>query len=184
MISEHSINLSIDIALHVLILFTFLTIFFFVYITKLEKQSINDITSSVIEEKTNTFLDQLDNWNKKLQVGDIDWKKLDKITENLKQNYTQEAPAITQNNNRLLRNSIIIIVVIFVVLNGVILYLNLFTTYKIHMMHIVITNIIIFSITGAIEYLFFMNVASKYIPVTPDYTANTVLDRVKYNINK
>ena len=43
-------------------------------------------------------------------------------------------------------------------------------------------NVIIFSITGIIEYLFFMNVASKYIPVTPDIISNTMLERVKQNI--
>ena len=183
MISERSINLSIDIALHVLILFTFLTIFFFVYVSKLEKQSINNVTTSLIQDQTSTFLEKIDIWDKKLGV-DIDWKKLDDLSQNMEKNYNKEVPEIKKNNNNLLKNSIIIIVVIFIILNGVIFYFNFFTNYKIHMWHIIITNIIIFSITGVIEYLFFMKVASKYIPVTPDFTSTSVLDRIKYNINK
>ena len=42
MLSDHSINMSVDIALHVFILFTFLSIFFFAYVSKLEKQNVND----------------------------------------------------------------------------------------------------------------------------------------------
>ena len=44
-------------------------------------------------------------------------------------------------------------------------------------------NLIIFSITGLIEYLFFANVASKYVPVTPDVISKTMLERAKYNID-
>jgi len=42
-------------------------------------------------------------------------------------------------------------------------------------------NIIIFSITGLIEYFFFMNVASKYVPVMPNEITDTMLERIKHN---
>jgi hypothetical protein len=29
-----------------------------------------------------------------------------------------------------------------------------------------------------------MNVASKYIPVTPDVISDTILERIKYNLGK
>ena len=55
---------------------------------------------------------------------------------------------------------------------------------NINISHILIMNLIIFSITGIIEFLFFNFVASKYIPVTPDTISNTALERLKYNINE
>ena len=45
-------------------------------------------------------------------------------------------------------------------------------------------NIVIFVFIGAIEAYFFMNIASKYIPVTHDFVATTVLERIKNNIKK
>jgi len=64
-----------------------------------------------------------------------------------------------------------------------IIFIKYYTKYDLKLKHIIITNIIIFSITGFIEYLFFTLVATKYTPFTPDFTAKTVLDRIKYNIN-
>ena len=40
-------------------------------------------------------------------------------------------------------------------------------------------NFIIFSITGIIEYLFFIKVASKYNPIPPNMLLNTVLNKIK-----
>jgi len=182
MLSDHSINMSVDIALHVFILFTFLSIFFFAYVSKLEKQNVNDTTNSVINEETNGFLNELDKWDKKLDIG-INWKNVDKIAIDMQKDYNKNVSSIEDNNKKLLKTSIIIIVVIFILLIASIIFIKYYTTYDLKLKHIIITNIIIFSITGFIEYLFFTLVATKYVPFTPDFTAKTVLDRIKYNIN-
>ena len=182
MLSEHSINMSVDIALHVFILFTFLSIFFFAYISKLEKQNINDTTNSVINEQTDKFLNELDNWDKKINIG-INWKNVDKLAIDMQNENNKNVTYIEDNNKNLLKTSIIIIVVIFILLIASIIFIKYYTKYDLKLKHIIITNIIIFSITGFIEYLFFTLVATKYTPFTPDFTAKTVLDRIKYNIN-
>lgn len=174
--------MSVDIALHVFILFTFLTIFFFLYISKLEKQSVDDITNTVINNQTGNFLDEIDKWDKKLSIG-VKWQNLDKIALDMKTEYGKTVPSIQNNNNNLLKISIITIIVIFILLILYILFIKYFTSYDLKLKHIIITNIIIFSITGLTEYLFFSEVAIKYSPVTPDFTSKTVLERIKYNIN-
>lgn len=186
--NDYKINFSLDIALHVLILFTFLTIFFFAYISKLEKENLNNITNDVVVNKTSSLLDGIDgwqtklnNWNDKFDIN-IDWKVLDGIGDTLVQNSKDESPEIKKNNDNLFKYSIIAIIIAFVLFIGITIFLKYYMKYDIHIKHILIMNLIIFSITGGIEYLFFKNVASKYVPVTPDFTTNTVLDRIKYNI--
>lgn len=176
-------NFSLDIVLHVLILFTFLTIFFFAYVSKLEKQSLDNTVSDVINNKTNTFLTKFDQLSTKYDVK-VNWNIIDNIADNLIKNSQGEVPEIKQNNDRLFKDSIIAIIAGFTLFIMSVIFLKYYMKYDVHIGHILLLNIVIFSITGAIEYLFFMKVASKYIPVTPDVISNTILERLKYNLGK
>jgi hypothetical protein len=41
-------------------------------------------------------------------------------------------------------------------------------------------NMFTFTIIGAIEFWFFMNIASKYIPITQSEVINSLFERLKY----
>ena len=182
MISEHyNINFSLDIVLHVLILFTFLTVFFFAYVSKLEKQSLDNTVTNTITDNTTNFLNNFDQISNKYNVK-VNWNIINNIADNLVKNSQGEVPEIKQNNDRLFKGSIIAISIGFILFIVSIIVLKYFLNYDIHIGHILLMNVIIFSITGVIEYLFFMKVASKYIPVTPDVISNTILEGVKKNI--
>ena len=178
---HYNINFSLDIVLHVLILFTFLTVFFFAYVSKLEKQSLDNTVSDTITGNTNNFLNNFDEISNKYNVK-FNWNVVNDIADNLVKNSQGEVPEIKENNDRLFKDSIIAIGIVFILFITSIIVLKYFLNYDIHIGHIILMNVIIFSITGIIEYLFFMNVASKYIPVTPDIISNTMLERVKQNI--
>jgi hypothetical protein len=182
----YNINFSLDIALHVLILFTFLTIFFFTYISKLEKQNLDNTTNNAIINNMDSLLDSVDKFQEKLKemnkIINIDWKAADNIADTLIQNSQGESQKIKENNDKLFKGSIIAISVAFAFFTGLVIFLKYYMGYDIHVKHILLMNFIIFSITGAIEFWFFQNVASKYIPVGPDFVSNTILERVKYNI--
>jgi len=177
----YNINFSLDIVLHVLILFTFLTVFFFAYVSKLEKQSLDNTVTDTINNNTTNFLNSFDEISNKYNVK-VDWNTVNNIADNLIKNSQGEVPEIKQNNDRLFKGSMIGIIIGFILFIGSVIFLKYFLNYDIHIWHIILMNVIIFSITGLIEYLFFMNVASKYIPVTPDVISNTMLERVKKNI--
>lgn len=185
---DYKVNFSLDIGLHVLILFTFLTIFFFAYISKLEKQNLDNVTNNVIIEKSDSILNSIDdwqnnlnNWNKNFDI-EINWKTIDCIADKLIEDSKDVSPKIKQNNDDLFKGSIIAICTAFFLFIGLTLFLKYYMKYDIHVKHILIMNFVIFSLTGLIEFLFFQDVASKYIPVTPDFTTNTVLERIKTNI--
>lgn len=185
---NYNINFYLDIGLHVLILFTFLTIFFFAYISKLEKQNLDNVTNNIILEKTNYILDStknwqnnLNNWNKNFNIN-INWKNIDCIANKLIESSKDQTPEIKKNNDNLFKESIIIIIIAFFVFVSITLFFKYYMKYDIDIKHILFINLIIFSFTGMIEYLFFKYVATKYVPVTPDFTSKTVLNRIKTNI--
>jgi hypothetical protein len=180
---DYVTNFSLDIALHVLILFTFLAIFFFAYVSKLEKQSLDNTISDVINNKTNTFLTEFDQISKKYDIN-VNWNIINNMGDNLIKNSQGEVPEIKKNNDNLFKGSIITIITGFILFTIIVIFLKYYMKYDVHIGHILLINIIIFSLTGVIEYLFFMNVASKYIPVTPDVISDTILERIKYNLGK
>ena len=183
MINNYNINFGLDILFHVFILFTFLTIFFFSYVSSLEKQNLTELTTNIINNDTNVTMNKLNELSSKFNYN-INWKSLDTIASNLIESSKKNIPEIEQNNEKLFNLSIIIFSVLFIFIILLILYLKFFTSFDIHLRHILITNLIIFSITGLVEYIFFAYVASKYTPIMPDTISNTILDRLKTNINK
>ena len=65
---HHNLNFSLDVALHVLILFTFLTIFFFAYVSKLEKQSLDNTITNSVSDNTNTLLNDIKQLSQKYNI--------------------------------------------------------------------------------------------------------------------
>lgn len=179
--SVKNINFSLDIALHVLILFTFLTIFFFSYISKLTKQSLDYVTNDAINNQTDDILNKINDLSSKYNFK-INWNKINDISTNIINKSNNDTPEITENNDRLLTGSIIAIIIAFIIFIVIIIVLKYHFKYDIHIKHILIMNLVIFSLTGLIEYLFFVNVASIYIPVTPNFTTDTMLEEVKKQI--
>lgn len=191
--NKNKLNLSIDIILHVLILFTFLTIFFFAYISKLEKQNLDSLTNDLVQNKTSKVLDELNDFQKKAdalsdkiplgkKVVNIDWNKLNNVTDNMMAKSKEASPEIKKNNDNLFRESMIIIGVLFFLFIGSIIVFKFILKYDIDLKHIFLMNLIVFSIAGGVEFLFFNFIASKYIPVTPDVTTNEVIDVIKKNL--
>ena len=94
-----------------------------------------------------------------------------------------ELPEIVANNKKLKWYSFYMIAFLFVVLLGIICYYKFYKKVDINLKYILVENLIFFIFIGIIEALFFIKIAAKYIPVTPDFVSTTLLDRIKYNIN-
>lgn len=182
MISEQQANYSLNIGLHVLMLFTFLTVLFFVIIVSKEKESINNAMNNVINKQIPKLLDGINDINKKYNIGTIDWTKLNILAENVYNNSQGDSQETIDNNNRLKWVSIIIIITLTVILLGLFLYYKFILKFNITIKRIIGENIVIFIFIGIIEYVFFMSIASKYIPTTNELVSNTIFDSIKKRI--
>ena len=65
-----------------------------------------------------------------------------------------------------------------------ILYYKYIKQVELDLAGIFIENAIIFSFAGLIEYLFFVYIATSYIPVTPDIIATTTFNKISSNFTK
>lgn len=175
---DKTANYRINISLHVLILFTFLTVLFFTYISKLERESISNVITSSINDNIGNTLTKIAN-------SDVDkyinWGNLNNMAKDIQTTSKGESKDVTSNHQRLLIVGICIISGLAMIISIMYVYYYL-NGAKINFMKILIENAIVFSFVGIIEFLFFTKIASKYVPVSPDMLSDTILERVKYKL--
>lgn len=182
MITPKQVHHAINISTHVLILFTFLTIFFFTFISVKEKDLVDGELKNAIADNIPKLLDKIQDINKS---NTLDWNKIKQFAVNIQKKYNNKPdPDIKKSNDKLFNISIGIAVGLFVFIISAVCYFTLYKKYDIGLKSILIDNIIIAILIGGVEAFFFVSVAFKYIPTTSSDMFTQIIDRVTYNINK
>jgi hypothetical protein len=176
--SQNNLTLLINILIHIFILFIFLSGFFFYYIAKKEEESLNNQVDFICK-KIPDILKTLDERDKNKVIK---WETIKYKTEQeSKYDDLDLDEHINYNNNNLKYISVVISITILILIFLIYIYSNL-SGNNINISYIITENIFIFIFIGMIEFLFFKNVASKYIPIFPVDVSTTLLERIKYNI--
>jgi len=157
----HYINLFFSVYLHTFLLFCFLTILFWLIIRKTESDSIN-----------NEIVNSINSNLKNIHISDGIFT--DSEGKYLKTLYEGKNLTVERNNNQLFMFNIVFIVLLLVGLLSSIFVRYMFCKQGFNWLEVIGENIIILIMVGAIEYFFFMNIASKYVPVKPSYLPSVV----------
>ena len=159
-------NLFFSITLHICLLFTFLSAFFWLVISKTETRSINRELEHTINKIKNMDLFKNIPNRKEIKQYLIDY-------------FSDQNKSRQKNNDLLFTMNICIIVLLFVVLLAVIYVRVVICKESIPVYEIIIENILILLFVGALEYFFFQNIASKYAPVDPSYLTESLEKYIK-----
>jgi len=180
MITPENSHQGVNIAVHMWILFVFLTVFFFTFIAKTERKADRSELSDIIKKETPIVFDSLDK-----AAGDyIQWNKINDIAEKIKTRYKGKDPLIDQHNNKLLKTAIIICGAFLFIIIAVIMYFTLYKKYHIGLKEILSENLLITVLVGIVEAVFFFNITLKFVPVTTSDLITDLVDRTEYQINK
>ena len=158
---EQYINLFFSVYLNVVILFSFLTVFFWVVISNTNRQTINN-------EVVNNITTNLKNIHISNQIF------TDESNKYLLKYYEGENSVVGRSNKQLFKLNIAFIFLLFF---GLIL--AIFVKYIIcgkgfNWLQVISENLLILIIAGSIEYYFFFNIADKYVPIMPSYLPNVI----------
>jgi hypothetical protein len=176
----------LDILIHVFILTSILSIFFIVVIVPIEKNELNNEVNKNIEDGVKHIIDEMKSTkdtNKsslqfliKLATGEdvsVD-KASNEFVQRLKSYYSGENEVNETYNKGLVLN--LITVIGFLLISIIAIYFifksscgkcpKIFT--------LIGENLLLFTIIGIIEYIFFIKFASKYIPIKPSLIIKTV----------
>jgi hypothetical protein len=168
-------NFDINIILHIVILFSFLSIFFKLYISNIEKNAFNDQIKNMIQNINPTI--------EKLKENDLIKNLINQIPNNVKDLYSNENENLTKYNNSIFHNILVTNSILWISLVIIILMSKSCNT-NINIFQIIIENIATFSMIGLFEYWFFTHISFKYIPVEPSFIYKQTLESIKTNLNK
>jgi len=172
------VNFNINLFLHFLILFSFLSIFFVLIISKASTLAFNNEVERLIGELLHNKIDEL---KKKSD-------EFDQITNILPLNklyneYQKGNLLVNQHNNNLIKIIIIINVFLWMFFVASLILLNNCNSH-IDIKEIILENIIIFGCVGIVEYYFFTRIAIKFVPVEPSFISKQFLESLKNKLQK
>ena len=174
---KYSTYFALDIMIHTLILFTFLSIFFFMYVSKIEQSAFESEIGDLIEESLTNILDE----NKSESKAII--SPLKPVLVPLQNLYNGPSRLSMERNSLVKFTAIFIIVLMICCILSIIITLQTDCGEHVHMGHIIVENIVVFICIGIVEFWFFTNVAIKYIPTSPSLMINTMLTALKQQLN-
>jgi hypothetical protein len=172
---EYKINIISDLGVHALILFTFLTSFFLMYVSKLSVEELKGQLNNIIEND----LGQMIRENKE-KYKELLSQPLNMIPYNkLKTYYSKEDPFQKMNNSWLKESLLITNFGLFIIVIGSIFLISNICTLKIDIMDLIKINVLTFLGIGIVEYLFFTRVALNYVPTPPSLLLDTIIRNTK-----
>lgn len=174
MMTKPYVVMTINIAMHVLILFTILSLFFMLYIAPVEKNALDKEIKNQVDDLITSNSVHISDDLKKIIHSDA--------VNKMKEVYSKPHKLATQHNSWLYTSIITTNVAMFLLVTISTLLLIYQCNQCIPIGHVMLENIITFIFVGFIEYLFFTRVALKYIPTPPSAIVNRVLYKLK-NIN-
>jgi hypothetical protein len=158
---EDLINIICNYFIHSFILFTFLSIFFIFFISKLTKETFNTEITHLIHNAMKSL-------------------KIPKLSNNFNLNTLINAfskpDLTTKMYNELLLNSLVIVNILL--WTGLIITVSILKYYNwntLELSVISLENLLIFSVVGIIEYLFFTQIAFNFVPVEPSFIKSQLI---------
>jgi len=179
-ISKNTI-FSVNIVVHMLILFTFLTLFFMFYVSKIASNAFEKEFDILIGKNVLKYLQENDDGQIKYALqSSTSMNALDTFEKW----YSQSSKDVETHNTWMRRMSYTIIgfVIISIALAIGLLYFS--CGQKVPIGTILYENVIIFTFIGIAEYLFFTNIAMKFIPAPPSLLVKSVIDAFKRELTK
>lgn len=160
----------LDIFIHAFILLSVLTAFFYIVIATNERRALNDKVKGAIDSSVSG-----------LPTG-ISVQQQEHI-KNTSKFIKDEFEAINDSDeiyNDSLRNYIIIIIAAtFIVMVVVWFLLKYIESRNLNMFDLISFNLILFGVIGIMEYLFFINFASSFVPVKPSFLEEQLYEDLK-----
>lgn len=168
------INQCLVIFLHIFLLSIFEPYFYFMYITKLEKEALFDIIDSYIFKLNNYYL-LLDN-NIKIEISD-NYNLISNFTEFL---YMSNEDLISQSikKQELINKSIFISIQIFGIL-FIFSIIGIIIRKHISIKYIILENIIMITLLAYYEYTFFNKIILNYDPISKSEINNYIISEIE-----
>jgi hypothetical protein len=171
------INFSMNLFVHVIFLFTILSVLFIFVIAKISSDAINNEIIHLVNENINEHYSKFNDNQRNVFKNILNVMPLDKLSK-----YYDQPEKVRDTNNKHVFNSMKLTIVLLLILLIIIVIVSRLLCHQIPMKHIIVENSIIFTGIGVVEFLFFKNIILKYIPIQPSFLLTYLFNSVKNKI--
>jgi hypothetical protein len=165
--------IGINITVHIIILFSFLSLFFFLYVSKIEGQAFKSEISDVIQTNMQTTLEK----NKSVALPMIS-QSMPYLEYAKLQVQGPEEASVKQNFFIKFCASFVVLLLIAICLS-IMLTLTFDCDKNVPLSEILLENTATFVLVGILEFIFFTKIAIKFVPAPPTLMMKTIISRVK-----
>ena len=168
-----NINFNVDLFMHFIILFSFLTILFIYLISKLSSDAFNGEVGHLLKDiihKNTEKMKKDPSFENNSKLLPLD--KLHKMFKN-------QEPTVKTHNEALIRLIVTINALLWLFFIVLLLVLKYNCDSNLNLKEIIFENLVLFTFVGFVEYLFFTKIALKFIPVEPSFISKQFLDALK-----
>lgn len=170
----------LNVFLHILILWAFLTVFFFFHIAKLSKDALDNELGGYIDEYLPQSLNDMNPADRERLRVALKNMPLEKFMNFY---YATPSPEVVTNNDWNLRSALTSLGFLAVIFITMVIILKFNCAPGVSVWKIIGENIVAFTFVGLIEFAFFTLVAFKYVPVLPSKITNDLIARLKQNFS-
>jgi len=166
----------VNIVMHMLILFTFLSAFYLFYITTVSTEAIEGEIGEGIDKGVDALVQGNESTIQPL-LSNVPLDTLETL-------YQGQEKGVEINNQWFTKMVVMVNIGLWVMFVVVITMMMKKYDEKIDMVHIISLNAVTFAFVGIVEFVFFKYIASKYAPVKPSFLVKEFLDGFKENLTK
>lgn len=170
----------LNIYLHVIILFGFLTLFYVFFISKVETTAMTNEINSQLSSNLTQSLNNLKPDEQYQFKNSLKFVPFDLLIKN----YSHQDVGYKIHNLWLFRTVYLINMTLLLGFLIAIILLSYSCGNCLGILSVIRHNLFVFSLVGLVEYWFFTNIASKFIPTPPSLMVNTFIENVKNLLNK
>jgi hypothetical protein len=167
---KKSTYVGLNITVHIIILFSFLSLFFFLYVSKIEEQAFKDQIGDVIETNVQSILEKRREYALPLVKNAMPFLQY-------AQKQHSQPEQVSEKQNMLVKFSAGFVVLMLIGISlSIILTLTFDCGKHVPVTEILLENTATFVLVGIIEFLFFTKIAMKYIPAPPTLMMKTIIN--------
>lgn len=170
--SKSSSLFAMNVLLHCILLFTFLSLFFFLYISKVEEGVFQSEVGNLIDDSIKSSV--LNNPQTQQLL-----KPLIPVLKRYEKIYETDTDFTKERNRSIQFTAGFVIIFLVGILITIIATLYVGCNHELEIKGILLENIVIFMFVGIIEYIFFTKIAVHFIPVVPSLMVTTVINKLK-----
>ena len=182
-LKNNKVNRTFSIFLQIVFIFTFLTLFFFLYVHKVENQSFKDQMNLVVDDlMTDVNIQDINKLLPSKMDNDIKIVLIDGVLDyGKRKTYTQtkdDDDKVIKNNKKIFNNALKIlgIMIGFAIFVGLVLYFTGFCIpFKIHIKEVILAVFVI----GMTEYLFLTIITRSYLTADPSDVRHELGESIK-----